>query len=45
MQTSRSYNNFKAKSEIAFNPVVDFNESVQRAVFWLKEQGKLKTRV
>ena len=44
LQTSRSYINFKAKEELGFNPVVDFESSVKNAVLWLKERGELKNR-
>lgn len=42
LQTSRSYSNLKAKTELGFDPVVTFDTSVKKAVVWLRGQGKLK---
>jgi nucleoside-diphosphate-sugar epimerase len=44
LQTSRSYNNLKAKKELGFNPTVKFESSVNNAVLWLKEHELLKNR-
>ncbi|MHA2244078.1 MAG: hypothetical protein ACXADY_03845 [Candidatus Hodarchaeales archaeon] len=45
MQTSRSYSNLKAKKELDFNPVIDFDTSVKKTVLWLKAKGELKLRL
>lgn len=44
LQTSRSYSNLKMKKKLGFNPTVDFDTSVNKAILWLKEQGKLKPK-
>jgi nucleoside-diphosphate-sugar epimerase len=45
LQTSRSYSNLKAKKELDFNPVIDFDTSVKKTVLWLKAKGELKLRL
>ncbi|MFX0206523.1 MAG: NAD-dependent epimerase/dehydratase family protein [Candidatus Hodarchaeota archaeon] len=44
LQTSRSYINTKAKTDLGFNPNIDFESSVENSVSWLKERGLLKNR-
>ncbi|MFX0015184.1 MAG: NAD-dependent epimerase/dehydratase family protein [Promethearchaeota archaeon] len=44
LQTSRSYCNLKAKTKLGFDPVIDFDTSVKKAVLWLRKQGKLRDK-
>ena len=44
LQTSRSYLNTKAKTDLGFSPNIDFESSVENSISWLKERGLLKNR-
>jgi nucleoside-diphosphate-sugar epimerase len=42
--TSRNYLNVKAKNDLAFEPVVDFDTGVEITVDWMRRKNQIKTK-